>query len=351
MDIDALINQIKFNCNVSDARYWGYFSICGLLTRLRELYRNEHALMPWGSIPRDDMSTWIKGRESLWEDLQSEDLRDLRFDGITCDPFDIREINSYLSGSGYFYGAGFGAYHKDTFFLAELSSHQEVLDYMVFYLGKEFSRDLSASPAMLQGRCIYIRSEVILSMVWDKFEELKTHRYGGLLEDAFSRYGITKTEQISSGLIGKINSVVSDSSRIFLLHEIGEAFEDDFADEWLELIRSLQDRHVELYFRAMKDIVADTSEMGPLKAIIGKEDICLLGLFLVYLDSLRKKIFHEILEASPLFFETRDWSLIESARTAGHGRIWDFMGGALEIWRSGKDLSAVSDALKRFLKK
>jgi len=35
MDIKKLIDQIKFNCNLSDARFWGYYSICGLLLRMR----------------------------------------------------------------------------------------------------------------------------------------------------------------------------------------------------------------------------------------------------------------------------------------------------------------------------
>jgi hypothetical protein len=26
----SLLNDIKFNCDVSDAQYWGYFSVCGL---------------------------------------------------------------------------------------------------------------------------------------------------------------------------------------------------------------------------------------------------------------------------------------------------------------------------------
>jgi hypothetical protein len=35
--INTLIDDIKFNCEVSDAKYWGHFSICGLLMRLRAL--------------------------------------------------------------------------------------------------------------------------------------------------------------------------------------------------------------------------------------------------------------------------------------------------------------------------
>jgi len=47
-DIQSLACQIKHNCNISDARYWGMYSLCGLLLRLRELYKVEKGIRPWG---------------------------------------------------------------------------------------------------------------------------------------------------------------------------------------------------------------------------------------------------------------------------------------------------------------
>jgi hypothetical protein len=41
LDIETLASQVKFNCNISDAKYWGYYSPCGLLLRLRDLYTTE----------------------------------------------------------------------------------------------------------------------------------------------------------------------------------------------------------------------------------------------------------------------------------------------------------------------
>ena len=35
-----LLDDIKYNCDVSDAQFWGYFSICGLLMRYRDLFRS-----------------------------------------------------------------------------------------------------------------------------------------------------------------------------------------------------------------------------------------------------------------------------------------------------------------------
>ena len=39
-DIDTFIKQVKLNCNVSDAKFWGYYSICGVLMRYREFRKS-----------------------------------------------------------------------------------------------------------------------------------------------------------------------------------------------------------------------------------------------------------------------------------------------------------------------
>jgi hypothetical protein len=44
--MEQLLKTIKLNCHISDARYWGYFSICGLLMRMLDLYRSENGLKP-----------------------------------------------------------------------------------------------------------------------------------------------------------------------------------------------------------------------------------------------------------------------------------------------------------------
>jgi len=44
LDIETLIYTIKRNCNISDARYRGFYSPCGFLLRLRELYRIEKGI-------------------------------------------------------------------------------------------------------------------------------------------------------------------------------------------------------------------------------------------------------------------------------------------------------------------
>ena len=98
--IDDFIRQVKHNCNISDAKFWGYYSICGLLMRYRELYRNEHALMPWESIDNEKICPWIQERETLWRDLEDLELQELVIGGGTYDPFDVNGLNALLGAAG-----------------------------------------------------------------------------------------------------------------------------------------------------------------------------------------------------------------------------------------------------------
>ena len=74
IDIESLSSQVKHNCNISDARHWGYYSLCGLLLRLRELYRSEQGIPLWGKMPQEDIGRWIASRENLWRELEDKEL-------------------------------------------------------------------------------------------------------------------------------------------------------------------------------------------------------------------------------------------------------------------------------------
>jgi len=91
-----LLNDIKFNCDVSDAQYWGYFSVCGLLMRYRDLYRSERSLKPWKEINREEIMSWISSKESRWPELEEKGFRDLKIAENTYGPFDVVEVNRAL---------------------------------------------------------------------------------------------------------------------------------------------------------------------------------------------------------------------------------------------------------------
>lgn len=117
MKIADIARQVKYNCDISDAKFWGHFSLCGLLLRLRELFRSENDISPWSNINQKDIGDWITAKENLWAEIEGHDFMDLVIEGNTFNPFDTSGINSYLIMHNLIYGAGLGLYKKPLFFL------------------------------------------------------------------------------------------------------------------------------------------------------------------------------------------------------------------------------------------
>ncbi|MCL5024379.1 MAG: hypothetical protein M1497_13635 [Nitrospirae bacterium] len=335
MDTNVLREQIKLNCTISDARFWGYYSICGLLMRLRELYRNEKSLMPWDGIRKEEMSEWIASRESQWKALENEDLRPLEIQGKVYDPFEVDGLNALLSSHGMVYGGGYGRFNKPTFFLARLEGKREYYDYLIHYTGREFSRDLSTSVAMLQGRCIFMRLEPLSALLWDKFQELRSRKFRGALGDAFSSRGIDGSLPPKE-VYGRIVALSRQVSELFVRHEIGEAFEDEEADAWLGILSQNADRATEFYLRGIKDVLADSSVMGPLRDIIERRERSEMSFYMVFLDGIRKSLFPEIMTAFQVFTEGGNWSVLEEARSRGYARTHALRKEVVGLWKEGK---------------
>ena len=157
--------DIKFNCNVSDALYWGFFSICGLLLRYRDLYRSEKGLKAWANISRTDIAAWIEAKEARWPELEDQEFRDLTIDGRTYGPFEVEAVNQALAPRGLVYGAGYSMYMKPSFFLAELLSTRQVDGLTVMTSGPEIVRDLLTAPAMLQEKSVFLRLEPLMMLL------------------------------------------------------------------------------------------------------------------------------------------------------------------------------------------
>ncbi len=348
IDIEELKKQIKRNCTISDARFWGYYSICGLLMRLRELYRSERSLIPWEAIHREEVAEWIASVEKEWKSLEHEDLRPLRIDGELYDPFDVDGINTLLNPLGLLYGGGYGRFSKPTFFLAALEKKRELYDYVIHYSGKELCRDLSTSVAMLQGRCIFIRLDAVNTLLWDKFQELRARKSGGLLTEAFSSVGVDGLSSLEE-LYVRINSLSREVSELFVRHEMGEAYEDEHSEAWLDILSRNSDRVTEFYVRGVKDLLADTSEMGPLKYVVGKKDRSLLYFNMVFMDGIRKELFPEILTAFQGFTEDGGWSSIEEARRLGYEKARDLREHIVGLWRESKT-EGLGSFVRQYLK-
>src|SRR4030042_4943356 len=95
--LETVVNQVVHNCNISDARYAGYYSVCGLALRLRDLYKWEKGLAPWVEDEPSKVLEWIGEREDLWENLTNENFKKIIIKGLSYDAFDTREINREIS--------------------------------------------------------------------------------------------------------------------------------------------------------------------------------------------------------------------------------------------------------------
>ena len=347
IDIAYLTSQVKRNCNISDAHFWGTYSLCGLLLRLRELYRAEKGMGLREKIPQKDVGEWLTERESLWRELEGKDYEEISLNGNVFGPFEAEKINAEIGKENLLYGAGYGFRMKPSFFLAELLSKQETHGYSVFVSGKEYERDLSDNPAMLQGENIFVRTGPIRLLLWQKFEELRGKRTKYTLAFAFSKYGISPEEKPSAEVDRKISVMAESEAETYIRHELGEAVEGKkIGDDWKAILMHLSNTRSEIFARAVKDILSDTSENGMLKYIIRSRKEGSLGCYLVFLGGMRKVLFPEIFEAFQKFIETKDWGQIDGARRTGYRNAVEYMEKVLSLHRTRKDGIPLADLIE-----
>ncbi|MEW6214260.1 MAG: Sfum_1244 family protein [Nitrospirota bacterium] len=319
VDVEILTSRIKRNCNISDAKYWGSYSICGLLLRLRELYRVERGIRPWEKIQQKEIAEWISERENLWQELEDKDFGNIIVGGNVYSPFEAGKINEVLEEEGLIYGAGYGLHMKPSFFLADVVSKKTVDGYEIYIAGSEYVRDLSDYPAMLQDKAIFARVDTTRLLLWGKFEELRLRGSKGALAFAFSRYGITPEEEPSEDINRRLSLIACSEVETYIRHELGEAFEGEkLGDEWKVILAKLSSCRAELFVRGVKDLLSDTSEKGMIRYIIENRKEGALGFYIVFLGGYRRLLFPEILKAFERFTETGDWGLIDDARKAGY---------------------------------
>jgi hypothetical protein len=345
--LEELVPQVKLNSNISDARYWGFYSICGLLLRLRELYRFDSGIMPWEGVAERDISDWIGQREALWEELSEEELSPIRIEGDEFEPFEAERINARLIERELLYGAGYGLYGKPVFFLADLYAHEVLDGYDVFTSGQEYARDLSIHPAMLQHKSIFARNEISTLLMWEKFEELRARRTSSPLSVAFSAYGIEAREN-TEGIRELIKAASASELRTYIHHELGEAFESEkIGAIWSEMLSSVLSSKASMFARAAMDTLADASEHGMLRYIIDEKKAGSLAFYMTFLGGYRKTIASDMAGAFNKFTETGNWTYIESARKALYEKASLITENILDIYRAEKNPEALIKGIQR----
>jgi hypothetical protein len=333
-DIDELIRQVRRNCDISDARHGGVFSVCGLALRLRDLYKWEKGLPPWEEGDPGEVLAWIGDREDHWETLAGAEYALLSVGGQRMDPFDTESVNSMLSPHKVYYGAGYARGLKPTFFLAMIEDRREVGGCPVYVLGREVARDLLTLPALSQGRTILLRRESAYRFLWDQIAYAAPSARRALYT-AMDACGLSDHRPAALRL--GLPRLLEVQESIHLYHELGEIHETDFRrDLWQEIIAAFPLTRVELLARHVKDLLADTNACGPLRHICRTHDAAGLALYVALSDRVAKALFPELPACLEEFLHHGDWADVAQAVDVGHAAAKQRAAEIVAIYDDGK---------------
>jgi hypothetical protein len=325
--LKSLAEAVQYNCNISDARHGADYSLCVYLMKMREYYRWEKQLPYGAALEREQVGNWLAARERLWEDLEGEDLRPLPIGGHSFDPFDTDSINERLAQEGLVYSAGLGARAKPHFFLGDLECAQRNGDYAVFVSADEYARDLTAPPAMILGRSIFLRRESLRRMLWEKLESWRWSRPDNALGRAFACY------DFEGDLEEALDAMTDHEIRAVLLHEQGEyAAGERLGPEWHRMVLDLAQTPAEIVARAVRDHLADC--LVTLPALARMDEPASLHFYVGNLTAMRKEVFPALLSVYQGWWErvaAGDEDALVFAELASRGRehweglAWDML--------------------------
>lgn len=315
--VAELLPQVQANCNLADAAVSGRFSLCGLLLRLRNLYKWEQGMAPWQEPDTPQVLEWVSQREELWEGLLEAQPQPLTLDGLSFDPFDAEGLNQVLAPLGLIYGAGRVGGLLPVFFLGRLQDERRQDGLRIFRLGPELTQDILFLPGLRQGECIYLRSAPFPYLLWDLIMDprpslVRCKRLG------LAGYGLDYAELLRAPSWEALRPVLEGEMEAVLWHELGEASDGAAA---AELLRRAAVEHpgseLEHFVRGVKDLLADCGPQGRLSRIIAQRRQGALGLYPVWLAGFLRLLFPEIAPAVEEFAQSGDWGRIEQARALG----------------------------------
>ncbi len=348
MEIEAITDQVLKNCDISDSQHAGFYSICGLALRLRDLYKWEKGIDPWIEKDSSEILEWIEDKEQQWDTLTERHFEDIAIFGKTYDPFDTKKINAVLESYGVIYGCGYAYSLKPTFFLAKIEDKKEIDGHTVYILGRELARDLLTIPALSQDDCVLIRKEPAKLFFWDQILYLK--KSGRLaLKFALENYGLN--EKNLKEVQHSLEKIVTDEMGRYIYHELGEIQDTIFnRHTWREIIATFPHTPIELVARSIKDLLADTNEYGTLRFIIRERRASSLAFYVAFIDGLIKELFPEIRHAFKEFLNTRDWNVIEDAVDIGFRTAQGYAEKMSHIYQGGKQKNNIKWAEKEIAK-
>ena len=259
-------------------------TMCTYLLEMREQYRWERGIALDAVLPRADVGAWLSEREAQWDTLEHGDYLPLPSDDALVDPFAAATVNRALVPRGWVYGAGVGRFGKPQFFLAELEREEWRDGVRVLIAGREHARDLAPAPAALRADTIYVRTDVLRRLLWERAELWTHRRSGGAFKAVLDACGFADDP------MSALERMVEAETETLILHELGErAAGVSLSPAWERMLDGFVERRAELFARAARDHLADCTVTLP--ALMARGASASIHLWFAGLDGLRRELF------------------------------------------------------------
>jgi hypothetical protein len=344
----SLINQVEANCELASGHQAGSFSLCGLLMRLRLLYKWKHNLPPWQEPEPEAVLAWIADQESAWDTREGESWQELRVNGVSLDPFAVEQVNSFLQPGKLAYGAGLCRGLAPTFFLGELAEVRREEDLTILVIHRELARDLDGTPAMRQGSLIYARRQALAYYLWDRLAD-PTQEANRFLKAGWKAQESPLPHLLKDpeGHQEVWERLVTGELEAVIRHEIGEARETCLDETLPVILEIFPHSPIDHWIRAVKDALADVSDQGRLGYFIAGRRLPSLALMLAFQPGFYPLLLPEL---EPAFFSltaSGDWEVLEAARILALTRLRRVAGEVKELLEAHKN--AAPDDLRETL--
>jgi hypothetical protein len=316
---------VQHNCNISDARFAGNYTMCIYLLKMREYFRWEMEQDFGSALTREDVGQWLTEREQLWSDIEHQDYARLDIEGEMHDPFHSQHINSKLLDHGLVYSAGIGQKSKPHFYLADLVKHEKHDSYDIYVSAREYARDLSSPPAMSQDKAIYIRRESFKRMVWEKIEQWRWNKPQDAMARAIACY------DFDGNLHTALDEMTDHELESAILHEIGEIRAGEYLDGWHDMMAQLMFTQAEIMARAVRDHLADA--ISTLPALLEQQQDASIHFYMANLTSMRKHIFPALVDAYNEWLQNGNTAKLEKLVDESRNHWQNIAGEMLALFR------------------
>lgn len=325
-----LVSQVQYNCDISDARHAGNYTLCIYLLKMREYYRWIHALEFSDDFDASAMSRWLRSKEDTWDRVVDESFRNISFAEQEYDPFDTDALNRQLQRDQLFYHAGIGQKAVQHFFIADLVDESRVNGIRINITGREYARDLTAPPAISSRSEIIVRRESLKRMCWERYQEWNWSRLQNPMGTALSYY------PFDHDIPAALELMVSTEQDTLIHHELGEmAISRDYGPAWSDMMLKLLGGKAELLARSVRDHLADCLHTLPFLA--EQDNPASIHFYFANLTHLRKELFPSAKETYRLWCDHGDSSILAdlAQRASVHWR--ELVQSILEIDRASPE--------------